>query len=70
MKLNNKNRKELKKKMAKALGDKIKTLPAELRSILLDDLITAFENRLAVLKPEQPDLRYYIDKGMKVAIEA
>ena len=44
-----KGRKELETKMAAVFGEKIKELSTELQEILLDDMITAFENRLNVL---------------------
>jgi len=36
--------------MAEVFSDKIKTLPAETQYILLDDLVTAFENRLSIFR--------------------
>jgi hypothetical protein len=48
-KMANQDRRELKKKLAKSLNDKIKPLPAPIQKILLDDLITAFESRLRIL---------------------
>ncbi|MCW4045635.1 MAG: hypothetical protein NWE94_08985 [Candidatus Bathyarchaeota archaeon] len=44
-----KNRKELEAKMATVFSEKIKELSAELQKILIDDMVTAFENRLNVL---------------------
>jgi hypothetical protein len=44
-----KDRKELEAKFENALKEKIGELPTELREILLDDMVTAFENRLNVL---------------------
>lgn len=44
-----KNRKELKAKMQTVFGEKIKGLSTELQEILIDDMATAFENRLYVL---------------------
>jgi hypothetical protein len=44
-----KERKELEAKMASVFGAKIKKLSTELQKILLDDMVTAFENRLNVL---------------------
>jgi hypothetical protein len=35
--------------MATVFGEKIKELSTELQRILLDDMVTAFENRLKVL---------------------
>ena len=51
-----KNRKETKQKMATVFADKIKMLSKELQEILLDDLITAFENRIKVLNRAQSTL--------------
>jgi hypothetical protein len=45
-----KSRDELEAKMATAFGEKIKELSTELKQILIDDMVTAFENRLNVLK--------------------
>ena len=45
----NKGRKELEAKIAAILGEKIKGLSTELQEILIDDMVTAFENRLNVL---------------------
>ena len=44
-----KDRKELEARLADIFDEKINTLSTELREILLDDLVTAFENRLKVL---------------------
>lgn len=43
------NRDELEAKMACVFGEKIKDLSTELQQILIDDMVTAFENRLNVL---------------------
>jgi hypothetical protein len=42
-------RTELETKMATVFGDQIKGLSTELRQILIDDMVTAFENRIKVL---------------------
>ena len=47
--LEEKDRKELEAKLANAFQENISELPTELREILLDDMVTAFENRLKVL---------------------
>ena len=44
-----KDRKELEAKLAHVFEEKINRLSTELREILLDDMVTAFENRLNVL---------------------
>jgi hypothetical protein len=56
-----KGRRELETKMAAVFGEKIKNLSTELQRILLDDMVTAFENRLKVLN------RAYIKSGNKAA---
>ncbi len=61
------NRKALKCKMAEALNADIKTLPAEMQEILLDDLVTAFQNRVKVVKESQLNLQYYVDAGVLVS---
>ncbi len=43
-------RKELRIKMAQVFNDEMQILPSEMRNIVLDDLITAFENRLRALQ--------------------
>ncbi|MDD3792566.1 MAG: hypothetical protein PHY74_05500 [Candidatus Bathyarchaeota archaeon] len=43
-----KNRKELEAKLADVFDEEISKLPTELRCILLDDMVTAFENRLTI----------------------
>ncbi|MGA3291432.1 MAG: hypothetical protein ABSD42_14485 [Candidatus Bathyarchaeia archaeon] len=45
-----KGRKKLEAKMATVFSEKIKGLSVELQKILLDDMATAFENRLIVFK--------------------
>jgi len=45
-----KDRKELEVKLANVFDTEINSLSTELREILLDDMVTAFENRLNVLK--------------------
>ena len=56
----------IKKKMAKALNDEIKPLSVEMQNILLDDMVTAFESRLAVLIPEDSNTIYFIEEKVKV----
>ncbi len=48
-----KDRTKLEAKMASVFGDKLKGLSPELQEILLDDMMTAFENRLNVLNRAQ-----------------
>jgi len=44
-----KGRDELETKMAVVLKEEIKGLSTEFQQILIDDMVTAFENRLKVL---------------------
>jgi hypothetical protein len=44
-----KGRKELEEKMCNVFSGKISELSTELQEILIDDMVTAFENRLKVL---------------------
>jgi len=53
-----KKREELASKMAKALKENIKGLSAELQKILVDDMVTAFENRINVLTRAQAKRSY------------
>ncbi len=42
------DRDELEAKMAEVFGNELKELSTELQEILIDDMVTAFENRLKV----------------------
>jgi len=44
-----KERKDLETKMAKVFKENMKGISTELQKILLDDLVTAFQNRINVL---------------------
>lgn len=44
-----KKRSELKHRLAKAFDEKIQMLSPDLQEVLLDDIVTAFENRMTVL---------------------
>jgi len=48
-----KQRRDMEAKMAKVFGENIKELSTELQKILLDDMVTAFQNRMNVLIREQ-----------------
>jgi len=67
MKIQNssKNRKALRHKMASVFSEKIQTLPTELQEILLDDLVTAFENRLSVLNRAQSTVKLEIAESVE-----
>lgn len=65
-KTNNTDRKALISKMAEALNDEIKMLPVGMQEILLDDLVTAFQNRVKVVKEATSNLEYYVELGVAV----
>jgi hypothetical protein len=60
-----KERNELKLKMATVFSARLQMLSPELQQILLDDLVTAFENRLKVLKGTQLTLEFEIAEGVE-----
>ncbi|MEM2666228.1 MAG: hypothetical protein QXV65_00555 [Candidatus Bathyarchaeia archaeon] len=51
--ITSKKRKELKEKIAEALRGNLKGLSTEFQNILVDDLVTAFQNRMNVLMRAQ-----------------
>jgi hypothetical protein len=53
-----KERKELEAKMVKVLAGNTKGLSTELQRILVDDLVTAFQNRINVLIRAQAKRSY------------
>jgi len=53
-----KQRKELESKMAKVFRENMKGISAELQKILVDDLVTAFQNRINVLIRAQKKRSY------------
>ena len=53
-----KDRKILKAKMATVFNEKIEELSTDLQKILIDDMVTAFENRLNVLNRAQPNTAF------------
>jgi len=53
-----KQRKQLETKMSNVLKENIKELSTELQKILVDDLVTAFQNRINVLINAQKKRSY------------
>jgi len=53
-----KQRKDLEAKMSKALKQNLKGLSTELQKILIDDMVTAFQNRINVLIRAQAKRSY------------
>lgn len=65
------NRRTLKTKMASALNDDMRTLPAAMKDILVDDLVTAFESRLKALASTQSNISFYANTeeiGLKATV--
>ena len=52
-----KDRNELKLKIANVLDENLRMYSSDLREMLLDDLVTALENRLKVLNKVQSDVQ-------------
>ena len=53
--------------MATVLSEKLQTLSTELQEILLDDLVTALENRLKVLNRAQLNVKLEIAESVTCA---
>ncbi len=53
-----KQRKELETKLSKVFKENVKELSTELQGILVDDLVTAFQNRINVLMRAQKKRSY------------
>jgi hypothetical protein len=59
-----KERKELELEMATVFSEKLQMLSTELQGVLLDDLVTAFENRLNVLNRAQLTVKIEMAEGV------
>lgn len=57
---NSKDRDALKLKMATIFREKIQMFSTELQEMLLDDLVTAFENRAKVLNRAQSSVQFEV----------
>jgi len=53
-----KQRKEMETKLSKVFKENVKGLSTELQGILVDDLVTAFQNRINVLMRAQKKRSY------------
>jgi hypothetical protein len=62
-----KERNELRNKMATVFSKKLQMLSRELQEMLLDDLVTAFENRITVLNKAQANVKLEIAEGINCA---
>ncbi len=56
----------LKSKLSQALKNEINALPDDLQAVLIDDMITAFESRYAVLNRTKSNLEFVIEPNLKV----
>ena len=59
LQISSKSRKELEAKMVTVFGGKIRVFSTELQRIFIDDMVTAFENRLNVLNRANAKMRYH-----------
>jgi len=59
------NRNKLRLKMANVFGENIQMLSTELQEILLDDLVTAFENRINVLNRAKSTVKLEMAESVK-----
>jgi hypothetical protein len=64
-----KNRKELENKMVKVFEKDMESLPVELRKIMANDLVSAFESRLCVLTRAQSNLKFIMITEGEVKVE-
>jgi len=64
-KYSSRNMSKLRLKMATVFSEEIKMLSNELQEILLDDLVTAFENRLNVLNRTQVSVELEMAESVK-----
>jgi len=64
-----KNRKEIEAKMATVFKENIQMLPKDLQNILLDDMVTAFENRMSVFSRTHSSMQIVVDSPKAVSYE-
>lgn len=57
-------RNKLRRKMSSVFGDNIQMLSVDLQEMLFDDLVTAFEDRVKVLKRAQLDVKIELVKSV------
>jgi hypothetical protein len=69
MNQNQRNRKALKTKFSQALNEEVKGLSSVMQAVLIDDLITAFENRFTVLNKAQSKMQPNLECNVSVGVE-
>ena len=67
--ISRKSRKELKIKMSDVFKERISALSPDLREVLLDDLVTAFENRLKILNNPHHSMECMLELAESVRYE-
>jgi hypothetical protein len=60
------SKKALKNKLSQAIKKEINTLPSHMQTILVDDLITAFENRFAVMNRVKNNEDFVVQIGLEI----
>jgi hypothetical protein len=59
-------KKPLKNKLSQAIKKELDTLPSYMQTILVDDLITAFESRLAVMNRVKTNEEFAVKIGLQI----
>jgi hypothetical protein len=67
-KLSSRNRNQIKAEMAAVLSKRIEALTDWQQKILIDDMVTAFENRLAILHRAN-DLKLNVEATQLIEVE-
>jgi hypothetical protein len=59
-------KKALKNKLSQAIKKEINVLPSYMQTILVDDLITAFESRFAVMNRVKNNEEFVVQIGLEI----
>ncbi len=65
-----KARKKLENKLAQVFKNNIESLTPEFRQIIIDDLVSAFENRLSALSRAQANMNFLTAIEGEIRVEA
>jgi hypothetical protein len=60
------SKKALKNKLSQAIKKEINVLPSYMQTILVDDLITAFESRFAVMNRVKNNEEFVVQIGLEI----
>ena len=55
-------REKLKKRMAETIKSELESLSPSMKSIFIEDIITAFESRLKVLSGAQANIEFFVSE--------